>query len=106
MVAFWQIKGQWLCLMAYGYHLPGLLVSIRNQQFVYHLTSIENVPSILRNGLLPRSHLEGRFADVADPQIIEGRREMALEQFVPFHWFAKNPLMAECIRTDRKRFLC
>lgn len=66
-------------------------MAIRDQQFIYHLTSIENVPSIMRRGLLPRAHLQAGFTDIADPEIIEGRREEGLEQFVPFHWFAKNP---------------
>lgn len=66
-------------------------VAIRNQQFIYHLTSTENIPSIMRTGLLPRGQLKTDFTDIADPEIIEGRRGGALEQFVPFHWFAKNP---------------
>ena len=66
-------------------------MAIRDQQFIYHLTSIDNVPSIVRRGLLPRAHLDAGFTDIADPEIIEGRRGEALEQFVPFHWFAKNP---------------
>ena len=66
-------------------------MAIRDQQFLYHLTSTENVPSIIQRGLLPRALLNGEFADIADPEIIEGRRNDALEQFVPFHWFAKNP---------------
>ncbi|MBA6110115.1 MULTISPECIES: DarT ssDNA thymidine ADP-ribosyltransferase family protein [Pseudomonas] len=66
-------------------------MAIRDQQFIYHLTSVGNVPSIMRRGLLPRAQLNGGFTDIADPEIIEGRRGEALEQFVPFHWFAKNP---------------
>jgi hypothetical protein len=31
------------------------------------------------------------FRDVADHQIIEKRKSLGLETFVPFHWFAKNP---------------
>ncbi|WP_281169456.1 DarT ssDNA thymidine ADP-ribosyltransferase family protein [Pseudomonas cremoricolorata] len=78
--------------MAYGYHLlQELALAIRDQKFIYHLTSLRNVRSILQRGLLPRSLLGAGFADIADQQIIEGRRRAALEQFVPFHWFAKNP---------------
>jgi hypothetical protein len=54
-------------------------VAIRDQQFIYHLTSIENVPSIMRRGLLPRAHLQAGFTDIADPEIIEGRRDEGLE---------------------------
>lgn len=69
-----------------------MATTIRDQHFIYHLTSLENVPSILQQGLQPRSALKsGNFRDVADPQIIEGRSREALEDYVPFHWFAKNP---------------
>ncbi|WP_256680161.1 DarT ssDNA thymidine ADP-ribosyltransferase family protein [Pseudomonas sp. Marseille-P9899] len=68
------------------------VVSIRDRSFIYHLTSFENVSSILRNGLLPRAELHPRdFADVADAEIIEGRMNNGLETFVPFHWFSRNP---------------
>jgi hypothetical protein len=46
--------------------------------------------SILDSGLLPRSRLDG-FVDVADPAIIESRKGLRLERYVPFHFFAKNP---------------
>jgi hypothetical protein len=63
---------------------------IKNKKLLYHLTSIRNVPGILRDGLKPRAHLT-TFNDVADQQIIEGRRGLSLENYVPFHWFANNP---------------
>lgn len=63
---------------------------IRAEKLIYHLTSLENMQSILNDGLLPRSHLSG-FVDVADPEIIENRKELRLEYHVPFHFFAKNP---------------
>ena len=67
-------------------------MAIRDQRFIYHLTSVQNVPSILRQGLQPRAVLAQQgFRDIADADIIEGRRNQALENFVPFHWFAKNP---------------
>ena len=67
-------------------------MTIRTQRFLYHLTSIANVPSIFRRGLLPRTLLENEeFADIADAEIILGRRQQSLERYVPFHWFAKNP---------------
>ncbi|HFL2188127.1 TPA: DarT ssDNA thymidine ADP-ribosyltransferase family protein [Pseudomonas putida] len=67
-------------------------MAIRTQRFLYHLTSVANVPSIFQRGLLPRSLLEEEdFADIADAEIILGRSQQGLERFVPFHWFAKNP---------------
>ncbi|MGE7993329.1 DarT ssDNA thymidine ADP-ribosyltransferase family protein [Pseudomonas sp. NPDC089554] len=67
-------------------------MTIREKSFIYHLTSFHNIASILQSGLQPRSALQGaEFRDVADANIIEGRRGNALEDFVPFHWFARNP---------------
>jgi hypothetical protein len=64
--------------------------NIRDQKLLYHLTRLDNLPSILRQGLAPRAQVQ-EFADVADPEIIENRRDHGLENFVPFHWFAGNP---------------
>ena len=62
---------------------------IKDQQFIYHLTDIENLPSILSNGLQPRSSLIN-FSDVADDEIIASRKRSKLEDYVPFHFFAKR----------------
>lgn len=72
---------------------------IKEQKLIYHLTSLENMPGILESGLLPRSHLQD-FEDVADQEIIEGRREHGLENYVPFHWFARNPFDGR-VQADR-----
>ena len=63
---------------------------IKDQQFIYHLTDIENLPSILSNGLQPRSSLIN-FSDVADDEIIASRKRSKLEDYVPFHFFARSP---------------
>jgi hypothetical protein len=61
-------------------------------KLLYHLTALENLESILQNGLKSRASLqEQRFEDVADDDILDSRRHHDLEQFVPFHFFAKNP---------------
>lgn len=66
------------------------MADIKNQKLIYHLTAFENLPGILAEGLKPRSQLT-YFQDVADKEIIQKRKNLALENFVPFHWFAKNP---------------
>ena len=66
------------------------MTSIKDQQFIYHLTDIDNLPSILSNGLRPRSHLTN-FSDVADDEIIRSRKKGNLENYVPFHFFARSP---------------
>lgn len=64
--------------------------SIKDKYLLYHLTSLENIESILTRGLLPRNDVPG-FDDVADPEIIDFRAQHGLNQYVPFHFFTKNP---------------
>ncbi len=67
---------------------------IEQQKWLYHISSLENLESILTQGLLSRSNLrlnERTFNDVADPEIIEGRSHTGLDQYVPFHFFPNNP---------------
>ena len=64
--------------------------AIKEQKLLYHLTSLNNVGSILDNGLQPRAGLQ-EFHDVADAEILVGRGEHGLENYVPFHWFSRNP---------------
>lgn len=65
-------------------------MTIRDQKLVYHLTSLANVSSILDRGLLPRSAVN-EFHDIADSEILSARSKLGLENYVPFHWFARNP---------------
>lgn len=74
------------------------MTDIRTQQLIYHLTDLENLESILDNGLLPRNQLH-EFQDIADPEIIAHRRRHHLDSHVPFHWFARNPFDGR-VQTD------
>ena len=67
--------------------------SPKEGKLLYHLTHIDNMASILCNGLLPRNTLEGNFIDTADPDIIAGRHEFNVDlgNYIPFHFFVKNP---------------
>ena len=75
---------------------------IKSQQLIYHLTSIENMPSILQKGLLPRSRLL-KFHDVADGEIIQSRKALNLQNYVPFHFFARNPFDGRVQKTYRNK---
>lgn len=66
------------------------MADIKDQKLLYHLTSLRNLSSILEGGLQPRSALR-EFHDVADPEIIDGRKHHNLDGYVPFHWFSRNP---------------
>lgn len=72
---------------------------IKDQKLLYHLTHIDNISPILKGGLKPRAQLE-KFEDIADQEIIDGRRGLELESYVPFHWFARNPFDGR-VQTDR-----
>lgn len=65
---------------------------IRDRSLIYHLTDLENLTSILLHGLQPRCELSvDEFNDVADGEILDSRANHSLDNFVPFHFFAKNP---------------
>ncbi|MEH1986779.1 DarT ssDNA thymidine ADP-ribosyltransferase family protein [Nostoc sp.] len=65
-------------------------MSIKNQKLLYHLTSLDNFESILTYGLLARNDIRD-FDDVAESDIINFRKDKNLTQYVPFHFFARNP---------------
>lgn len=66
------------------------LKDAREGKLLYHLTALENMESIIRDGLKSRGLLrqEGKvtFNDVADPEIIEKRQLQNLDNYVPFHF--------------------
>lgn len=68
------------------------IVGIENAKtgkLIYHLTNIDNLDSILEKGLLPRKFvLEKKisFCDVADPNIINKRKGLGLDIYIPFHF--------------------
>ena len=72
---------------------------IRDQKLLYHLTHLDNLSSILEHGLLPRAQIDD-FEDVADQEIIQGRQDLNLQDYVPFHWFARNPFDGR-VQADR-----
>lgn len=66
-------------------------------KFLYHITHMDNMPSILQHGLLSRQELKRQgiddFTDIADPSILSKREHYreALSKFVLFHFYARNP---------------
>lgn len=74
----------------------------------YHLTSLNNIEGIIRDGLLPRESL-CNFEDVADPEIIEKRNELNLNNMVPFHFFIHNPFDGRVMKDNLDKefvYLC
>lgn len=65
------------------------MTPIRDRKCIYHLTALDNLNSIIDNGLLSRKSLaQGNmsFADVADREIIEKRKSLNIVDCVPFHF--------------------
>jgi hypothetical protein len=63
--------------------------SAKTGKLLYHLTRLENLPSILEHGLVSRQFLldnQSDFEDVADPDIITKRTELGLDKYTPFHF--------------------
>ena len=65
------------------------MTAIRERKCIYHLTALENLESIIENGLLSRktlAELGPKFIDIADPEIIEKRNTLNIADCVPFHF--------------------
>lgn len=63
--------------------------SAKTGMLLYHLTKLENLESIIVNGLVPRRALLDNgvlFDDVADPGIIDKRTQLGLDIYTPFHF--------------------
>ncbi len=63
--------------------------NIKNGKLLYHLTRLDNLESIITNGLVSRSLVRKNsinFGNVADPRIIVKRVKLGLDEYVPFHF--------------------
>lgn len=78
-----------------------LLVS--QQMWLWHLTAIDNLESILKNGLLARNQIS-EFVDVADQEIIIKRG--ILGNYVPFHFFQGNPFDGRILKDHKDKTFC
>ncbi|WP_457750191.1 DarT ssDNA thymidine ADP-ribosyltransferase family protein [Sulfurimonas sp.] len=63
---------------------------IENQKLLYHLTALDNIESILKNGLMPRLQVKN-FTDVAEQDIISFRNKQGISNLIPFHFFLGTP---------------
>ena len=65
------------------------LRNARELKQIFHLTALDNMPSIIQNGLMPRQLIRSRgkeFCDIADQGIIEERNTIDLNAYIPFHF--------------------
>lgn len=64
-------------------------MSIKNGKLIYHLTTLNSLESIVKNGLLSRNELKRRkmnFTDTANHEILEERERLDLSNLIPFHF--------------------
>jgi len=80
-------------------------VPIREQKLLWHLTVLDNFKYILQYGLLSRNHIQG-FTDIANEEIIQKRIELGLDNYVPFHFFLKNPFDGKVLKTYKDKKFC
>lgn len=84
--------------------------SIKDGKLLYHLTSIDNLENILNNGLLSRKEAldkELLKSDIADPEIIARRKELGIDDCVPFHFYGQTPFAGAVLKAPankNKRF--
>ena len=67
-----------------------MVTLIQDQKLLYHLTALDNIKSILENGLMPRKNIED-FTDVAEQDIIDFRNKEGISHLIPFHFFRGTP---------------
>lgn len=64
-------------------------MDVKNGKLLYHLTHIDNLDSIIENGLLSRNDVLKRGLlkeDVANPEILSKRQINGLDEYIPFHF--------------------
>lgn len=64
-------------------------MTTKNRKFIYHLTDLENLQSIITHGLVSRSELNSSnmaFSDIANRDIIEKRHALDRNDAVLFHF--------------------
>lgn len=62
---------------------------IKDGKLLYHLTALDNLESIIKNGLMSRYELQkikNKFVDIANQDIIQNREHYSLSSYIPFHF--------------------
>ena len=82
---------------------------IQDGKLFYHVTALENLPSIFENGLMSRADvLASKLlkADVADEEIIEKRQELGILKYVPFHFFEPTAFTGTVFNAHPDKSFC
>lgn len=84
-------------------------VKIQYGKLLYHITAIDNLESIFKYGLLSRQDALNKKLikeDVADAEIIKKRKELIIDNFVPFHFFEPTPFTGAVFQSHPKVSFC
>lgn len=82
---------------------------IEDQKILYHLTSTKNLKNILENGLCSREELnknKNDYHNIANEEIIKKRIELKIANYVPFHFFFKNPFDGAVLKAHPDEEFC
>ena len=77
-------------------------MSAENGKLLWHLTALENIESIFKNGLSCRKKLISKsFVDIAHTNILESRAKFGLENYIPFHFMQKTPFAGKVMKDNK-----
>lgn len=82
---------------------------VKSGRLLYHVTALQNMESILRNGLLSRIDAKGRRVlqkDVADSKIIQKRKDLKILNYVPFHFFEPTAFTGTVFKSNSDTTFC
>jgi hypothetical protein len=82
---------------------------IQDGKLFYHVTALENLPSIFENGLMSRADVLASNllkTDVADEEIIEKRKELGILEYVPFHFFEPTAFTGAVFNAHPDKSFC
>lgn len=86
--------------------------SAKEGKLLYHLTKLDNLESIIKNGLLSRKKVIEKhigFEDIANAEIISKRTELGLDVYTPFHFHPYSAFDVSVKKTYRGQdmiYLC
>lgn len=82
---------------------------IQDGKLLYHVTAVENLENIFKNGLLSREDaLSNNLlkVDIADSEIIEKRRSLNILNYVPFHFFEPTAFTGAVFNNNPDKAFC
>jgi hypothetical protein len=80
------------------------MAKIQDMMWLFHLTKLSNLDSIIEIGLASRKLLLEQgvlFADIADHNIMDKRKEYGLDGYVPFHFHPYSSFDVAVKNTNR-----